>query len=105
MVGRRAADGKVLWSVPLPGYDDSTLQVAPAAGPYAVLTMGPADGGLVSRLWGFRLGSGAQAGSTALPTLVQSPLTAVPGGVLVQLDDPECGTPVAARSAAATAMS
>jgi outer membrane protein assembly factor BamB len=103
LVDRRAADGTVLWSVPLPGYDDTIAWLAPAAGPEAVLAMGPGNG-VISRLWAFRLGSGALAGSTALPTLDQAPLTAVGGDVLLQLDDPECGMP-AARSAAGPSMS
>jgi outer membrane protein assembly factor BamB len=97
LVDRRAADGKVLWSVPLSG-SRAGLHVALTSGPSGqdvVATMGRPGKGTASRLWVFRLASGKLAGTVVLPTLVQAPLAAAGSDTLVQLDDPVCAVPLA----------
>jgi len=95
LVDRRAADGKVLWSAPLPGSSIAlhlALKSGPS-GPDVAVTMGAFGAGTTSWLRVFRLSSGRLAGTAALPSLVQAPLAVAGAATLVQLDDPVCATP------------
>jgi outer membrane protein assembly factor BamB len=100
LVDRRAADGKVLWSAPLGGFQ--AVHVALTSGPAGqdvVAAMDPPGTSTASRLRVFRLASGKPAGTAVLPTLVQAPLAVAGSDTLVQLDDPVCAVAVARTAA------
>lgn len=100
---RRAATGRVVWSVPLPagGAPGAQLALVPLASGPLLAVAGADRASTFSRLALYRLASGRMVGSASLPTLVQAPLAVAGTSVLAQLDSPGCAIPASSGSATA----
>jgi outer membrane protein assembly factor BamB len=96
LVVRNAANGRQLWSTPIPsGPDGVNLALLPLAGGQAIAaTTEPGNGfGRTSaRLTVRRLATGRQLASVSLPDMIMAPLTITRTGILVQSDSPVCAT-------------
>jgi hypothetical protein len=94
LVVRNAANGRELWSDPIPGGPDGVnLALLSLAGGRAIaVTTEPGSGfGRTSaRLTVRRLGTGRQLASVSLPDMIMAPLTVTGTSTLVQSDSPVC---------------
>lgn len=105
LVARDAADGRVLWSAPLPGIGGNMALLPLAGGQAIAYTSTPGTGSNPpTRLIVRRLGTGRQLASATLPDMVMGPLTVTGTSILAQSDSLACATAVAGTAVAGTAV-
>jgi len=93
LVARDAADGRVLWSAPLPGgVESENIALLPLPGGQALAYASTTGTSVTAptRLTVRRLGTGRQLAAVTLPDMIMAPLTVTGTNVLAQSDSPSC---------------